>query len=46
MESFSANYGQARSEFVEAVKAQAGELQRIAHPARGPDGADLSMDVA
>jgi len=46
VESFSADYGQARMKFVEAVKAQGGELQRIAHPARGPDGADLSMDIA
>lgn len=46
MESFSADYGQARTKFVEAAKAQDGELQRIAHPARGPDGADLSMDIA
>lgn len=46
MESFSADYGQARMKFVEAAKARGGELQRIVHPARGPDGADLSMDVA
>ena len=46
IESFSADYGQARMKFVEAAKAQGGELQRIAHPARGPDGADLSMDIA
>lgn len=46
MESFSADYGQARMKFVEAAQVQGGELQRIAHPARGPDGADLSMDIA
>lgn len=46
MECFSADYGQARIKFVEAAKAQGGDLQRIAHPARGPDGTDLSMDVA
>jgi hypothetical protein len=46
IESFSADYGQARMKFVEAADAQGGELQRIAHPARGPDGADLSMDIA
>lgn len=45
-ESFSADYGQARTKFVEAAKAQDGELQRIAYPARAPDGADLSMDIA
>ena len=46
IESFSDDYGQARTKFVEAAKAQGGELRRIAHPERGPDGADLSMDVA
>jgi hypothetical protein len=46
MESFSTDYGQARRKFVEAAKAQGGELERIAHPARGPSGADLSMDIA
>jgi hypothetical protein len=46
MESFSADYGQARMKFVEATKAQGGELQCIVHPAPGPDGADLSMDIA
>jgi hypothetical protein len=45
-ESFSPDYIQARMKFVEAAKAQGGELQRIAHPARGPDDADLSMDIA
>jgi Protein of unknown function (DUF2817) len=46
VEDFSADYGQARMKFVEAAKAQDGELERIAHPARGPDGADLSIDIA
>jgi hypothetical protein len=46
LQSFSAAYGDARTQFVEAAQAQGGELQRIAHPARGPDGADLSMDIA
>jgi hypothetical protein len=46
MESFSADYGQARMKLVEAAKAQGGELQRVTHPARGPEGADLSMDIA
>ncbi len=44
--SFSTDYGQARMKFVEAAKAQGGELQRIAHPARGPGGTGLSMDIA
>jgi hypothetical protein len=34
MESFSADYGQARMKFVEATKAQGGALECIAHPAR------------
>jgi hypothetical protein len=46
MDSFSADYGQARMKFVEAAKAQGGKLQRVTHPARGPEGADLSMDIA
>ena len=46
MESFSADYGHARTRFVEAAKAEGGELERIQHPERGPDGADLSMDMA
>ncbi|MGH6681171.1 MAG: M14 family metallopeptidase [Bradyrhizobium sp.] len=46
IESFSADYGEARTKFVAAATAQGGALQRIAHPARGPDGGDLSMDVA
>ncbi|KWV56368.1 hypothetical protein AS156_00065 [Bradyrhizobium macuxiense] len=46
MESFSADYSQARMKFVEAAKAQDGYVQRIGHPARGPDGAELSMDIA
>ena len=44
--SFSADYGQARMKFVEAARAEGGQLQRITHPARGPDGAELSMDIA
>ncbi|MGH6779900.1 MAG: DUF2817 domain-containing protein, partial [Bradyrhizobium sp.] len=46
IDSFSADYGQARTKFVDAAKSQGGELQRITHSARGPNGGDLSMDVA
>lgn len=46
LESFSADYGEARVKFADAVKAQSAELHRIGHPARGPDGGDLSMDIA
>jgi Protein of unknown function (DUF2817) len=42
IESFSADYGHARTKFVEAAKAQGGELQRIAivdfHTGLGPHG--------
>jgi hypothetical protein len=44
--SFSADYGEARTKFVEAATAQGGQMERIAHPERGPHGADLSMDIA
>lgn len=46
IESFSADYAQARTKFVEAAKTQDGELRCIVHPGRGPDGAALSMDTA
>jgi len=45
-DSFSASYDQARAKFLDAVKAADGALERIAHPERGPDGKDLSTDVA
>ena len=46
LDSFSAGYGEARTKFVDAAAAQGGALERVTHPARGPDGADLSMDIA
>lgn len=46
MESFSVDYNQARKKFGEAAKAASGELHRVAHPGRGPNGIDLSMDIA
>ena len=44
--SYSPDYGQARDKFVEAAKDRGAELERIGHPARGPTGMDLSMDLA
>ena len=45
-DSFSANYAEARDKFVEAAREAGGALERIANPERGPDGGDLSTDVA
>ncbi|MGH7025319.1 MAG: M14 family metallopeptidase [Caulobacteraceae bacterium] len=45
-DSFSADYQTARASFREAARAAGGELETLAHPERGPDGGDLSTDVA
>jgi hypothetical protein len=45
-ESFSASYGEARAKFIAAASAAGGALERIDNPNRGPDGGDLSTDVA
>jgi hypothetical protein len=45
-DSFSATYDQARAKFRETVQAAGGALETIANPNRGPDGGDLSTDVA
>ena len=45
-ESFSATYDEARSKFVSTAKVAGGALERIPHPERGPDGKDLSTDIA
>ena len=45
-ESFSADYAEARAKFVEAAKAAGGALERIDNPNKGPDGGELSTDVA
>ena len=45
-ESFSADYAEARARFCEAAAEAGGALERIANPNRGPDGGDLSTDVA
>jgi hypothetical protein len=43
---FSATYAEARAKFLEAAKAARAELQAWPHPERGPDGGELSTDVA
>jgi hypothetical protein len=43
---FAADYQQARKAFLEAAQAQGAALERIAHPERGPDGAELFVDIA
>jgi hypothetical protein len=45
-ESFSASYPEARDKFMEAAREAGGALERIANPNRGPDGGELSTDVA
>jgi hypothetical protein len=45
-ESFSRDYQQARSRFRQAVGTAGGALESIANPERGPDGGELSTDVA
>jgi hypothetical protein len=45
-DSFSADYPSARAKFRQAVGDAGGSLETFAHPERGPDGDDLSTDVA
>ncbi|HEX3918112.1 MAG TPA: M14 family metallopeptidase [Caulobacteraceae bacterium] len=45
-ESFSATYAEARAKFREAAAEAGGALDAIANPNKGPDGGDLSTDVA
>ena len=45
-ESFSADYPQARARFIETVEAAGGALERYENPNKGPDGGDISTDVA
>jgi Protein of unknown function (DUF2817) len=44
--SFSENYPEARSKFIEAVKDAGGAASRYLLDRRGPDGGELSTDVA
>ena len=45
-ESFSATYAEARARFLATAEAAGGALERFENPNRGPDGGDLSTDVA
>ncbi len=45
-ESFSEDYAEARSKFLEAASTGGGFLESLNHPAKGPTGADLFVDVA
>jgi len=45
-DSFSASYPEARAKFREEAAAAGGALEAIANPNLGPDGGDLSTDVA
>lgn len=45
-ESFAPDYPSARRLFVAAAAEAAGRLERLTHPERGPDGAEVSCDVA
>lgn len=44
--SFSSDYYEARAKFRREAEAAGGRLEIITHPERGPDGLDLSTDVA
>ncbi|HEY1414344.1 MAG TPA: M14 family metallopeptidase [Caulobacteraceae bacterium] len=46
VEAFSPDYAAARAKFREAAKAAGAAIETFAHPERGPDGGDLSTDVA
>lgn len=46
LESFSGSYPEARDKFITVARGAGGELHTIAHPERGPDGGELSTDVA
>ncbi|HWD67990.1 MAG TPA: M14 family metallopeptidase [Caulobacteraceae bacterium] len=45
-DSFSPDYAAARTKFHEAARAAGAAVETFAHPERGPDGGDLSTDVA
>lgn len=44
--SFSDSYAQARDKFLSAATTAGAALERLTNPLRGPDGGDLSTDVA
>jgi len=45
-DSFSATFAEARDKFRQAATAAGGTLDHVTHPERGPDGSELSTDVA
>jgi hypothetical protein len=45
-DSFSRSYPIAREKFLDAAKTAGGACERITHPERGPDGKEISTDVA
>ncbi|MGA2952674.1 MAG: M14 family metallopeptidase [Caulobacteraceae bacterium] len=45
-DSFSSDYAAARAKFREAAKAAGAAVETLSHPTPGPDGGDLSTDVA
>jgi Protein of unknown function (DUF2817) len=45
-DSFSANYPEARAKFLAAAGNAGATPERITHPEKGPDGGDLSTDIA
>ena len=45
-QSFSATYAEARDKFRRAAKSAGGEIDSLTHPERGPDGGELTTDVA
>jgi hypothetical protein len=45
-DSFSAAYPEARAKFRDAVREAGGALDAIANPNKGPDGGDLTTDIA
>lgn len=45
-ESFSATYDEARGKFLAVAKDGAGQLDRVVHPEKGPEGQELSTDIA
>jgi Protein of unknown function (DUF2817) len=46
LDSFSASYPEAREKFRRAAAQAGGQLASFTHPERGPDGAELSTEVA
>lgn len=45
-DSFSATYDEARAKFLAAAKDARGQLERVAHPERGPQAQEISTDIA